>query len=393
YYTRLIMDGYDYEEKLLFKTFKIDDECAKNYAEILLPRAIGYSSALLDYFFRGKIEITNPKLGYNDGTREIDSVTLSAKNISSIDKNGEVIEEMQDGTVQLVLEYKYPTFDPDPEADAYAEGYKTTEVQGLTSIPSDAPIEIEVNLTDALPPQITELQLFLVFRGKLGNEDGGIAVGFKEVAGILFEEDWDNGLTGNNSWYHTTAAENPANGETLNDILYHVPINDFIFIKENKRYVGHDTARWNGSSIDLKNADHPNGILITENTYIQFFLPVMAINEKPPAETGYTNDWQYLEFRFNNDLIIQLSQGDQFIYENETTAYYSWDPELIFIDNIYSLFERDPYWISIPEPLYLESIRLDQQLWYLDDPSTVEHVQHMEVDFIRIVGDTIEEEE
>lgn len=34
-----------------------DDRCYKDYADLLIPRAVGYSTALLDYFFRGQIDM------------------------------------------------------------------------------------------------------------------------------------------------------------------------------------------------------------------------------------------------------------------------------------------------------------------------------------------------
>ena len=57
YFTLLLESLPEYEERLLFKTFIIDDACARGYAELLVPRAIGYSSGLLDYFFRGRIDV------------------------------------------------------------------------------------------------------------------------------------------------------------------------------------------------------------------------------------------------------------------------------------------------------------------------------------------------
>jgi hypothetical protein len=38
-------------------TFQIDDVAMNDYAAKLLPRAIGYSASLLDYFFRGKLDV------------------------------------------------------------------------------------------------------------------------------------------------------------------------------------------------------------------------------------------------------------------------------------------------------------------------------------------------
>ncbi len=38
-------------------TFQLDDRVHEDYATLLLPKAIGYSKALLDYFFRGKLDV------------------------------------------------------------------------------------------------------------------------------------------------------------------------------------------------------------------------------------------------------------------------------------------------------------------------------------------------
>lgn len=40
---------------------------------------------------------------------------------------------------------------------------------------------------------------------------------------------------------------------------------------------------------------------------------------------------------------------------------------------------------EVVEPVYLESINVAQQMLNLCDPSQVEHHQHMEVDYIRVI--------
>ena len=51
--------------------------------------------------------------------------------------------------------------------------------------------------------------------------------------------------------------------------------------------------------------------------------------------------------------------------------------------NIHSIFEAES--IEIPDPLFLAQVVFNQTLWELENPSTVEHQQHMEVDFLRIL--------
>jgi hypothetical protein len=45
------------------RTFYRDEESHKAYASKLIPRAVGYSAALIDYFFRGDITIEQEDMG------------------------------------------------------------------------------------------------------------------------------------------------------------------------------------------------------------------------------------------------------------------------------------------------------------------------------------------
>jgi hypothetical protein len=45
------------------RTFYRDEECHKDYAKHLIPRAVGYSAALIDYFFRGKLALEQAPTG------------------------------------------------------------------------------------------------------------------------------------------------------------------------------------------------------------------------------------------------------------------------------------------------------------------------------------------
>ena len=99
---------------------------------------------------------------------------------------------------------------------------------------------------------------------------------------------------------------------------------------------------------------------------------------------GETADWQALNLLFSNDYRIQFSQPGQIMYYSPTTAHYYFNPSLTVVGNVYDFFQEAG--IGISEPLYLEAIDFIQQLFDLEDPSTIAHRQQMEVDFIRIIG-------
>jgi hypothetical protein len=300
-------------------------------------------------------------------------------------------ETMRDGHFALTYRYTPKGGSSDGSNDIFGEGWASfnspvfpcTELKyredelTIDFIIYPFPIPIE---------SYSSVRFTLAFRGTLGREEGVAVIGKCFTLGeIKFNEEWDRGLTGNHSWAHTDfnfSNQNPQNGQSLNFIKGDV------LVKDNIRYAGYRSNRINESFVDDQ---VDNGrfrdilpILITPNTYIEFKIDAMSINQPPPSSPGTTSHWQYLLFRFNNGLSIQYSQVGQAVYIGPKTVYFSFDLGLIIVDNIYKAFQGAG--IVIPNgPLYLTGIGFVQHLFIIDAPSTVEHHQHMEVDFIRIV--------
>lgn len=68
YWTDDTLDGSEGEgvgnvSKLYGRLFYRDETCHADYAKHLIPRAVGYSAALIDYFFRGKITLEKAPTG------------------------------------------------------------------------------------------------------------------------------------------------------------------------------------------------------------------------------------------------------------------------------------------------------------------------------------------
>ena len=84
--------------------YGIDDEVHKDYAQELLPRAVGYSAGLLNYFFRGELEIvqnsnSNSITITNDSSEDMDGTfTLY------YDASDDTRKSVSDGSWSLVLE-------------------------------------------------------------------------------------------------------------------------------------------------------------------------------------------------------------------------------------------------------------------------------------------------
>ena len=157
----------------------LDDNVFKAYADILVPRAVGYSAAVIDYFFRGgSIEISPPDnfiYATIDGSiipQQFTYIKAKLRNTSD--------EEMENGTLRVIAKYKKRTdYEPDlsadpPTADSREENfsYSVSDPIEIVSLSSIEPEEFAFEFSDenAIPAGITDLYLQVVFRGTLGDE-------------------------------------------------------------------------------------------------------------------------------------------------------------------------------------------------------------------------------
>lgn len=213
------------EGAAFYKSFRVDDECFEEYSQHLFPRAVAYSKALLDYFFRGTIGITAPASGVY-GTAPLNGtfneIRLNAVNSSA---TGEL---MSNGTIQLIVKYKLAATDPYQSAQV-AVGQETyiivPEKNGKTTIPPGTPTELVFDLSMAtpnpasIPLWATNVYLQVVFKGQLGNESNAVAVGFADISEPTPVDVYNNTdyVCLNNQWYHAGSAAALAITDTNND--------------------------------------------------------------------------------------------------------------------------------------------------------------------------------
>ncbi|MDA8240450.1 MAG: hypothetical protein M0Z67_08790 [Nitrospiraceae bacterium] len=166
----------------------LDDNVYKDYTRLLIPRAVGYSAALLNYFFRGSMAISLPNTGvYAETTPDqgFTRLSLLAQNTTS---TGEI---MDNGTIELVVIYRLAYDDPfknyPPSYNFQAAPEYTyivvPEANGVRSIPRDNPAELTFDLSsNRIPLYAIDVNLQLVYHGRLGNEDGAVVVGLKDIS-------------------------------------------------------------------------------------------------------------------------------------------------------------------------------------------------------------------
>ena len=125
-----------------FRLFFLDDKCFEEYASHLVPMAVGYDTALLNYFFRGDI-----KLKYETGTNP---------GYVFVNNTGEKMEGDFTIYYDTVNDERFPVW----------SGKGTLE----------ATIGDKTNTFDFIPPSDAKEpgKYIVVFKGKMGNEEGAV---------------------------------------------------------------------------------------------------------------------------------------------------------------------------------------------------------------------------
>lgn len=164
----------------------MDDNVHDDYAKKILPRAVGYSASLLDYFFRGNIKVTT-----------VNPTDISFRSVKVNVQNNTPGETMGVGEVKLIIRYKalsewplvgnklqlnYPPEDNNP--DKYTYKVSIPQYVDLTN-PQTLTFDFS---TDTLPYFFNDMTMQLVFKGKLGNEEGAVAVSQLEPINSVYSD-------------------------------------------------------------------------------------------------------------------------------------------------------------------------------------------------------------
>jgi len=152
---------------------RLDEATHKDYASKLIPRAVGYSAGLLNYFFRGKMEALNVR-SVNDASGNCAGMTLKIKNM------------MQDETMgpgKFVVSYQYRNYGE----NSIIYG-KSNEVESVEDILFGGTGVSDFNFTfdRPIPADASEVKYLLVFRGILGNEEGAVATSKLDMGEYIF---------------------------------------------------------------------------------------------------------------------------------------------------------------------------------------------------------------
>jgi hypothetical protein len=155
--TRTIYNVFG-EGELFYKSFYRDEKCHEDYAALLIPRTVGYSAELLNYFFRGEMEFS--KEIYEQVTDHgFTGLYLKVKNLTPN-------EEMKDG--EVLVSYKYK---PIGETEFT---YRLSNPVASGNIPYEGEAFYDFTFPNPIPADATDVQYLWVFNGTLGQEVGAV---------------------------------------------------------------------------------------------------------------------------------------------------------------------------------------------------------------------------
>ena len=193
-------------------TYSLINHTYEEMANILLPRAVAYGAGLLDYFFRGRMEITAPDEGVygiidhsvtngvNDGFTKI---KLKLRNTTSTISGalGTFPQDMSGGELRAVAKFRRnPCYDinlggeidttsglPINGCDVLTiptavEEISVSDVIPVASLGNSTPIQYEFDFSaEPIPINATDLFIQVVYRGVLGAEQDAVVVATKDM--------------------------------------------------------------------------------------------------------------------------------------------------------------------------------------------------------------------
>jgi hypothetical protein len=136
----------------------LDEGVYSDYAERLIPRAVGYSAGLLNYFFRGDVEISK-EIFEQVTDQGISGLNLTVKNITPD-------EEMKNGEVWISYKYKLTG------ETEFTYGLSNQVASG--NIPYEGEAHQSFTFHIPIPADAIDLKYIWIFRGTLGQEVGAV---------------------------------------------------------------------------------------------------------------------------------------------------------------------------------------------------------------------------
>ena len=172
----VLESAFNLFEPSTWQRFSLDDKVFQDYAVELLPRAIGYSAGLIDYFFRGQLGAFEVSGGVPESCQPARIVCLDVWNSTE----GEETDGA--GEVTLLVLCCWPTLD-------------TFYVSAPVPITLTRERQMVSFTLNSVPPPGNGADYvfggtYIIYRGPLGKEEGAVMFG-GSICPVIFQTQWD----------------------------------------------------------------------------------------------------------------------------------------------------------------------------------------------------------
>lgn len=172
----------------------VDDRTYEDAAARLMPRAVGYSAALFDYFFREQLEISSPgRFVYGRALYKPDKPELGYGQFTKLRakvRNKNPDEPIAGGTLIAVVRYRLLVGSGGLQTDSFKEPVSPITVDTFQSVSKPITVasvdgtfqEQEFDFSASpIPVNAVDVRLIAVFQGQVDAEGSGVAVGIKDL--------------------------------------------------------------------------------------------------------------------------------------------------------------------------------------------------------------------
>jgi len=167
--------------------------------QFLIPKAVNYSAGLINYFFRGRMNIALPSAevyAIADQAAESCADNCGFRQVNMKVTNTTPNEAMATGTLIAVVKFHRNSFcyEPDFAGSPPALACRTSEDEIVVSrpVPLMSPLnsaeerEVAFAFDTPIPINATDVFLQVVFQGALGSEQGAVAIATKDISEPTF---------------------------------------------------------------------------------------------------------------------------------------------------------------------------------------------------------------
>ncbi|HBD10326.1 MAG TPA: hypothetical protein DCZ69_18920 [Syntrophobacteraceae bacterium] len=164
YFSKPLITNETGDLQTFHRSFMLDDACVSEYTSKLIPKAVGYSASLIEYFFRGDFDVKDVFVRRDPGGNIV-GINMKITNSSKLDAQPELL-------VMGDIELSYRYIAPQDRQATYGLIENVYDVDYKTNAINFDYVDLVTDLPNSIPLGSKDISFTIVYRGRLGDEEG-----------------------------------------------------------------------------------------------------------------------------------------------------------------------------------------------------------------------------